>query len=102
MDFALFFKKYCSMFKQNLKLAWRNIIRNRQFTILNLLGLSTGLAVAILIYLWVFDEMSVDKFHQKDNQLYRVMHNIELPEGVQTLDLTPSPLADVLKKDMPE
>ena len=90
------------MIKNYFKIAWRNLIRDRQFTFLNLIGLSTGLASAILIYLWVNDEMSVDKFNEKDSQIYKAMYNIQTPNDILTLDFTPYPLADALIKEMPE
>ena len=61
------------MFKNYFKSAWRNFTKNKQFSLLNLLGLSTGLACVLLIYLWVNDELSVDHFNANDNQLYQVM-----------------------------
>jgi predicted permease len=63
------------MFKNNLKIAWRNLIKDRQFTFLNLLGLATGLTCTILIYLWVHDEYQFDKFHEKDARLYQLMEH---------------------------
>jgi len=66
------------MFKNNLKIAWRNFLKNRQFAILNLIGLSTALASALLIFLWVNDERQVDKFNQNDSRLFEVMANILL------------------------
>jgi hypothetical protein len=48
------------MFRNNLKIAWRSLLKDRQSTILNLIGLSTGLACTLLIYLWVSDELSID------------------------------------------
>ncbi|MFK7774154.1 MAG: ABC transporter permease [Saprospiraceae bacterium] len=69
---------------------------------INLIGLSTGLACALLIYLWVNDEMNMDKFHEQDSQLYQVMHNLDLSPRVLTLEETPTPLAEELKKTMPE
>lgn len=90
------------MFKNNLKIAWRNLIRDRQFSFLNLAGLSTGLACALLIFLWVHDEKGVDKFHEKDKQLYRVMQNNNEPGGIQTSEGAPGLLASALKEEMPE
>src|SRR5688572_456159 len=90
------------MIRNYFKIAWRNLIRDRQFTFLNLIGLSTGLASAILIYLWVSDEMSVDKFHEKDSQIYKAMYNIRTANDILTLDYTPSPLADALLSEIPE
>src|ERR1044072_3123544 len=85
-----------------VKSAWRGMVKNRQFTFLNLIGLSTGLASAILIFMWVSDEMSVDKFNEKDSQLFEVMYNIKTANDVLTLHQTPYPLAAALTKEMPE
>jgi putative ABC transport system permease protein len=63
------------MFKANLKIAWRNIIKDKQFTLLNVLGLSAGIACALLIFLWVNDEMSFDKFFTNNDRLYEVMEH---------------------------
>ncbi len=63
------------MFKTNLKIAWRNLIKDKQFTILNILGLSAGLACALLIFLWVNDELSFDKFFDNNDRLYEVMEH---------------------------
>ena len=61
------------MIKNYFIVAWRNLIKDRQFTFLNLTGLSSGLACALLIYLWVSDELSIDKFNDKDSRLYEVL-----------------------------
>ncbi|HLY70065.1 MAG TPA: ABC transporter permease [Puia sp.] len=90
------------MFKYSLKTAWRRFLRNRQFSILNLIGLSTGLTAALLICLWVSDEMSINKFHRKDKQLFQVMNNLKTPQGILTFDKTPVPLAESMVKEMPE
>lgn len=90
------------MLKNYFKIAWRNLIKDRQFTLLNLVGLSTGLICAILIYLWISDEMRIDRFHEKDSQLFQVMTNLQNSEGVQTMAATPGILARTLKNEMPE
>jgi putative ABC transport system permease protein len=69
------------MFKGHFRIAWRNLIKDRQFSFLNLLGLSTGLACVLLIYLWVSDELQVDKFNDKDDRLFLVMKNSPNSEG---------------------
>ncbi|HTQ27258.1 MAG TPA: ABC transporter permease, partial [Puia sp.] len=61
------------MFKNNFKIAWRNLVRDRQFTLLNLAGLATGLACTLMIYLWVSDELSVDKFFSNGDRIYQLM-----------------------------
>ena len=86
----------------NLKIAWRSFLKDRQFSFLNLLGLSIGLACTLLIYLWVNDELHVGRFNQKDSQLYQVMENGQSPDGIQTGENTPGLLAKSLKNEMPE
>jgi hypothetical protein len=61
------------MIKHNLLIIIRNFKRFKSTFLINLIGLSTGLACALLIYLWVTDELAVDKFHKKDDRLYQVM-----------------------------
>ncbi|MDB4918527.1 ABC transporter permease [Mucilaginibacter sp.] len=63
------------MFKNYLKIAFRNLKKDKQFTFLNVIGLSAGIACTLLIYLWVHDELSYDKFFVNDNQLYQVMEH---------------------------
>jgi len=83
-------------------MAWRNILKDRSFTLLNLMGLSTGLACTLLIFLWVHDERSVDQFNEKDSQLFQVMANGKSPQGVQTRNNTPGLLAQTLTAEMPQ
>lgn len=90
------------MLRNYFKIAFRKLSRNRQSTYLNLVGLSTGLACSLLIGLWVNDELSVDKFYQKDSQLYRVLSNLELENGILTMERTPFPLGAALAGQMPE
>ena len=91
------------MFQNYFKIAWRNLLKHRQFTLLNLLGLSTGLACALLIYLWVYDELHIDKFNEKDSRLYQVMKNSPNADGTtDTHTTTPCLLADALVKEIPE
>jgi hypothetical protein len=61
------------MLSTYIKHAVRRLAKDRQSTLLNLIGLASGLACAFLIYLWVSDERSVDKFNDKDGQLYLVI-----------------------------
>ncbi|WP_259070410.1 ABC transporter permease [Mucilaginibacter sp. X4EP1] len=61
------------MLKTYLKLAYRNLIRDKAYSILNILGLTIGLASSILILLWVQNELSYDKFHKNAGQIYRVV-----------------------------
>src|SRR5687768_8967222 len=90
------------MLRNYFKTAWRSLLKNQRSTILNLTGLSTGLACTLLIFLWVNNELIIDKFHEKDSRLYKVMYNIQTPNEVLTLHQTPYPLVPALTKEMPE
>ena len=90
------------MFRHHLKVAFRNFQRNKTPFLINLIGLSTGLACALVIYLWVNDELGMDKFHEKEAQLYHIRGNLELSFDVLTLDYTPTPILEELKTEMPE
>ena len=90
------------MLRHNLILALRNFNRNKTSFLINLIGLSTGLACMLLIYLWVHDEMSIDKFHDKDGQLYHAMANLDAPHDILTLESTPIPMAAAMVEEMPE
>jgi putative ABC transport system permease protein len=73
------------MLRNYIKIAWRNLIKDKQFTLLNVLGLSAGIACTLLIYLWVHDELSYDKFFDKDSQVFQVM---ELRGAGENIGLT--------------
>ena len=87
------------MLKNHLKIAWRNLRRNSLFSLINVLGLSIGLASTFLIFFWVTDEMSVDKFHENNDRLYQVMMRSEENGIVKIHDGTQGPLAEALEKD---
>jgi ABC-type lipoprotein release transport system permease subunit len=65
-------------------------------------SLSTGLACVLLIYLWINDELQVDKFNEKDDRLYQVMVNVPVGDNIETGDGTPGPLASALLDEVAE
>lgn len=77
-----------------LKVALRNFKKNKVFTIINLSGLVIGLTCAILIMLWISDEMSYDKFHEDYLNIYRIVGN--------DLVASPIPLSPIIKEEIPE
>lgn len=93
---------HIDMIRNYFKIAWRNLLKERQFTLLNLTGLSTGLACTLLIYLWVQDERQIDKFNEKDEQLYQVMANHFHEDRIETIPNTAGLLAEAMKSEMPE
>jgi putative ABC transport system permease protein len=91
------------MLKSNFKIAWRNLIKDGQFSLLNLLGLSSGLACTLLIYLWVSNELQVDKFNSKDSQLYQVLKTSPNADGtISTYEYTQGLLAQSMNRELPE
>lgn len=93
---------HMSMLRHNFILSFRSFLRNKTSFLINLTGLSTGLTCVLLIYLWVADELAIDKFHQLDERLYQVMNNHEATQNILTIERTPAPLADALAAEMPE
>lgn len=92
-----------AMFKHNLLISYRNSMRYKSTFIINLIGLSTGLACTLLIGLWVYDEMSIDQFHDNKDRLYQVLKNTKQGDGtIETMEYTPSMMAQTMKEDLPE
>lgn len=89
------------MFRHNILLAFRNFKRFKGTFIINLVGLSTGLACAILIFLWVGNEVKIDAFHANDGRLYQVLANHHQPEKILTVESTPGLLAEALVNEVP-
>lgn len=91
------------MLKNYLVVAFRNIFRNKLFSFVNIAGLSFGISSALLIFLWIGDEMSVDQFHKVGDRMYRVMENQRYSDGrVYTFSSTPGPMAPFIKDKFPE
>ncbi len=90
------------MIKNYFKTAFRNILRNKLFTFLNILGLSLGLATAILILFWVQDEFSFDRYHKNANDIYRVTADYHFNGTHMNLATACSPMAATMINDYPE
>lgn len=90
------------MLRHNLLLIYRNFVRGKSFFLINLFGLSTGLACTLLIYLWVRDELKIDTIHAKDSRLYEVMEHQQYANDLMTTTSTPGLLAETLKEEIPE
>ncbi|HEY9002590.1 MAG TPA: ABC transporter permease [Mucilaginibacter sp.] len=90
------------MIKNYLKVAWRNLVRNKFFSAINILGLALGMTCSILIFLWVQNELSIDSFHANKDKLYTVYERQFYDHKVHGQYATPGILADELKKDIPD
>jgi hypothetical protein len=61
------------MIKNYIKIAWRNLVKSKGYSAINIGGLAIGMAVAILIGLWIYDELSFDKYHKNYDRIAQVM-----------------------------
>ena len=85
------------MFKNYFKTAWRNLSKNKVSSIINISGLAVGISVALLIGLWIWDEVSFDKDNKNYNHIAEVMQNQNLNGEIQTWQGLPYPLAEALR-----
>lgn len=90
------------MFRNYLKIAWRNMLHNKIYSTLNIFGLAIGMAVALLIGLWAFNQYSYDRFLPNYQQAYAIKVNYtNTHDGTHTQDYVSLPLADVLRNTVP-
>jgi putative ABC transport system permease protein len=89
------------MIKNYFKIGWRNLFKNKFYSLINIAGLTAGLAIGILILLWVQDELSFDSFHHKAKNIYRVNTHIGTGNSKQVWEITQAPVATYAKKEVP-
>lgn len=90
------------MWRNYLKIAWRNIVRSKGYAFINIGGLGIGMAASILIMVWVQFELSVDRFYEHSDRIYAVWRNAEMQGEIFTWDYTPAPYSPALKEKFPE
>ncbi len=90
------------MLKNYMVIAWRNLMKNKAFSFLNITGLAIGMASAMLILLWVQNEVSYDRFHQNKEYIYEAWNRGEFDGKLNCWQNTPKILGLTLKKDFPE
>jgi putative ABC transport system permease protein len=90
------------MFKNYFKTAWRNLFRNKGFSITNILGLTIGIACTIFILLWVYDELTYDRFQKNYDNIYQVIANRDFNNQVFTDRSMVLPLARELENSSPQ
>lgn len=98
-------KRYFSgtaVLQSNLKISWRNLVEQKVFSSINIVGLAVGMASAVLILLWIADELSVDQFHEKKDRIYQVYSRSEVNGEIRVAGRTPNVLAPVLESDYTE
>lgn len=91
------------MLSSYITVAVRNFLKYKGYTAINILGLTTGVACSLFIFLWTSDETRMDKFHKNDDRLFIVIRNMYLSNGdVLTMTGIPHPLTTVLQTEYPE
>jgi putative ABC transport system permease protein len=90
------------MFFNYLKIAIRNITKYRIFSMVNVLGLAFGIAISIVIYVFIRQELSWDKYHKNHNRIYRVNSRIEAFDASFKSAMTPILIGETMKKEIPE
>lgn len=98
----MWIKKIRIMFRNYLKIAWRNLWKNKGYSTLNIFGLTIGITCASLIFLWAEDEVNFDNVFAEQEQIYHITVNSKFDGEWRTFGDTPGPLAQDLKDEMPE
>lgn len=89
------------MFRNFLVTSIRSIIRDKTFSLINILGFSIGIACTVLILFWVQDELSYDRSHEKKDRIYRVLARVPTGEGFLEAGVTPAALAPMMEEEFP-
>jgi putative ABC transport system permease protein len=90
------------MFRNYLKVAVRSLLKRKAFTLINILGLATGMAVCLLIVLFIRSELSYDNFHQNGDRVYRVVLERKYPERMTPYSIIPVSIGPAMQKEFPE
>jgi len=90
------------MIKSYLKIAWRNLLKHRIFSLINILGLSIGIATCTIIFLYVQHELTYDQYNKKADRIVRVTASILSPDNDLRLATSPVLLTSTLKRTLPE
>ncbi len=88
-----------AMYRSYFKIGWRNLFKHKGYSLINIGGLAVGMAVAILISLWIYDELSFNKYHENYDRLAWVMQNQTFDDGIQTWGSQAMQLAPELRNN---
>ena len=90
------------MFRNYFKVAFRNLLKRKGFSLINILGLATGMAVCLLIILFIQSELSYDKHHEKADNIYRVVLDRNYPGRSTSYSIIPQSIGGAIKAEFPE
>src|SRR5580693_5040626 len=89
------------MIRNYIKTGWRNLFRNKSYTLINIIGLAVGIASCLLIFLVIHFETSFDNFHKKKDSIYRVFTVSKTAQGITYNSGVPMPVGEGLRLDYP-
>lgn len=90
------------MIKSYLLTAYRTLVRNKEYTFINIAGLSVSIASCLLLFYIIRYELSFDTFHENANRIYRITNEVKYPEGMDYGEGVPAPLPDAVRMDFPQ
>jgi putative ABC transport system permease protein len=90
------------MIRNYFKIAFRNLLKSKGYSAINIGGLSVGMAVAVLIGLWIYDELSFDKYHNNYNRIGQVWQFVKFDVEKSSYNVVPLPLADEMREKYPD
>src|SRR5687768_11733798 len=90
------------MLKNLLKIAMRNILKDKTYSLINIVGLTIGITCSLFLLMYILDELSYDRYHKNANNIYRIVSNIKEPDNAFTWAVAQIPLADELREKYPE
>lgn len=89
------------MLKNYFKTAWRNLVKNKFYSFINISGLAVGLAVGLIILLWVQDELGFDHFHPNAKNIYKLENMVGTGASRQLWTATAAPIGKLVKNEIP-
>src|ERR1700761_4159096 len=90
------------MLKNYIKTAWRNLLKNKMYSLINIGGLAIGMAVSFMLLIYVYNEFRFDKNYTRIDRLYQVFRNQPSNHEINTNTATPIPLAPAMQQDYPD
>ena len=90
------------MLKNLLKIAFRNIRKDKTYSFINILGLTIGITCSMFLLMYIQDELSFDRYHKQGENIYRIISNIKEPDNEFTWAVAQIPLAEELRDNYPE
>ncbi|MCK7557203.1 ABC transporter permease [Chitinophaga sedimenti] len=89
------------MIKNYIKIAWRNLVKNKGYAALNIGGLAVGMAVALAIGLWIWDELTFDRYNRNYDRIAQVFQNQDFGGDIATWQTMPYPMGEALRHEFP-